>query len=179
MIKPVIDIKMISEVYAEFGSETYVENVKIEGIDCTEDVMADLSLGRVFLDGVTLNQVKIDDLKVVNSIFSNCSLAGMAIEQSHFSRLECRGVRLQGIHLAQSRMIDTTFLSSKMNDANLRYSKLKNILFDSCDLSGVDCIGAELTNVVFTNCNLTGVNFSQSKHFQCFAKWVRNNGYNY
>jgi uncharacterized protein YjbI with pentapeptide repeats len=163
MIKPILNVKSLPELTTPLGQESFLENVKILGGDYTEVEIYDLSLEKVLLDGVVLNQAKIGDLKVVDAIFSKCSMAGAEIELSHFTRLEIKGVRLQGIHLAQARVIDSVFISSKMDGANLRFSRLKNVLFDSCDMSNVDFVGAELKNVVFKNCVLNSANFSQAK----------------
>lgn len=163
MIKPIINVKTLGKISSPFGSESYLENIKIESEDFSEGEIDDLSLDKVLLENVVMNQVKIRDLKITDSILLKCSLAGGEFEFVHFSRTEFRSSRLQGVQWAQSRIIDTTCIASKLNEANLRFSKLKNVLFDSCDMMGVDFAGAELKNVTFHQCNLTGAQFSQAK----------------
>jgi uncharacterized protein YjbI with pentapeptide repeats len=164
MIKPVIDGKQLETIgAAKLFQKSFFENIHVDGGDASENKSDDLSLEKVHLEGVTLNQVEIKEFSVLDSIFTKCSFAGAVIEQSHLVRLEIQSTRLQGIQLTELRAIDTSFFSSKLNDANFRYSKLKNVLFKSCDLNGIDFIGANLKNVVFEECDLTNSNFSQTQ----------------
>ncbi|MFT7507486.1 MAG: hypothetical protein ACI92I_000641 [Acidimicrobiales bacterium] len=163
MIKPVIDVKRLEDMEAgDLCTKSDFEGTHVLEGDLSGEPLDDLSLEKVFLEGVTLNQCKIADFSALDCIFSGCNFAGVGVEQPYFTRLEVKGCRMQGIQLAQARVFDSAFFSSKLNTANFRFSKIKKVLFDSCDLSEVDFINAELKDVVFTNCNLSGANFSQA-----------------
>jgi uncharacterized protein YjbI with pentapeptide repeats len=163
MLKPIIYKKQLATIEAtELFKKSFFENIYVDGGDISESKTDDLSLERAYLESITFNQVEMRELSVLDSIFTKCSFAGAAIEQSHFVRLEIGNTRLQGVQLTELRAIDTTFISSKLNDANFRQAKLKNVLFKSCNLTGIDFIGADLKNVVFEECDLTNSNFSQT-----------------
>lgn len=164
MLKPIINQKLLQiKEASELFQKSHFENIYVHGGDVSESTSDDLSLEKVHLGSVTFNQVEIKDLGVLDSIFTKCSFAGAVIERSHFVRLEIKSTRLQGTQLTELRAIDTSFISSKLNNANFRYSKMKNVLFKACDLTGVDFIGADLKNVVFEECDLTNSNFSQTQ----------------
>ncbi len=93
-----IDQKLLeTKEAAGLFQKSFFESVHFNGGDVSESKSDDLSLEKVHLEMVTLNQVEIRELSVLDSIFTKCSFAGAVIEQPHFVRLEIKSTRLQGI----------------------------------------------------------------------------------
>ncbi len=123
MRKPVIDVKALNTLREINFGDCYFERVKVSDKDFTDQKIEDLSFEQVLLESVTLNQAEIDDLKVLDSVFLKCNLAGTVIEQSHLTRMEISGTRMQGAQLTQARMIDVFIKGSNLTSLSPAYQK--------------------------------------------------------
>lgn len=61
------------------------------------------------------------------------------------------------------RVRDTSFVRSRLDDANLRLSHVDRSRFEGCVLVSADLVGAELRDVVLVACDCTGADFTNAR----------------
>lgn len=117
---------------------------------------------------------------VTESAFTGVTFTGGTFQRGRLLDVWLRKTRWVGTSLAETGLLDMTFLDSflagvaaygatlrrvtfqecKVDTLNLRSAKLRDVVFDRCDLAELDVGGATLTNVTFPGSTLRRARFT-------------------
>ena len=77
-------------------------------------------------------------------------------------RVECKGSKMLGAHLADSHFQHVLFDNCILNLAAFGYSQLKHVQFTNCMMEQTDLYECTFKKVAFDGCTLNDANFHQT-----------------
>jgi uncharacterized protein YjbI with pentapeptide repeats len=121
-----------------------------DGFDCVESHVL----------GATFTASEFVPVRLSDSIFDDCELSGVVLQEASLSRVVFNNCRMSGIVLAGARLRDVVFNSCKLDEVNLRGTVGERLRFEGCVMTKADLSGARYTGSRIVDCDLTQAEFA-------------------
>jgi uncharacterized protein YjbI with pentapeptide repeats len=158
-----------------------LDGAAIAAIDCADgcielalidDTFAERQADRLTVDTVRLTRVdlsgtRLQDLRIVDALLTDCNLANLHSRAAEANRVVIERSRLTGITLRESTLGDLTVRGSRVDLASFAAARLTRVTFEECLLTEATFIDAELDAVRFHDCDLTRADFRGARLRRC------------
>jgi uncharacterized protein YjbI with pentapeptide repeats len=124
---------------------------------------AGITLERVHLVRVEIDQVQLRRLELVDVRFEHCNLSNGDWPQASVTRLLFDACRMTGFKLTRSRVEHAVFRGCQGRYTVFDASSFRFTRFENCMLADANFNGADLSKVVFERCDLTNASFKNAR----------------
>ncbi|MFT4052345.1 MAG: hypothetical protein QM677_08865 [Microbacterium sp.] len=123
-------------------------------VECAVDAA---SLDRLLLDGTTLADVRVSDLRTAvlsardgrwrNVLIAGGRLGTLDLSRTDLDGVELRGLRIGYLSLASARVRDVRFVDCVLGTVDVPEARVERVAFDGCRANEVDTRGLRATDV--------------------------------
>lgn len=167
-MKPVRRVGLKREELEVFGGEVFeieesYEGFWVKGKNMSGKELPSVKIDSCILEHVDMNLVKMEKLKLIDSVIELSNLANCEMFEAFFLRVKMAENRMTGTKLNKLIADKWEMKECGADMMQIRFGKIKNSRFEKCNFRNADFQETDFSGCKFENCDLEGAEFSGCK----------------